>query len=161
VRAQYNNWMAEECKKLTPTGRIQKPAYNVIAQWIKKAWDDIDPALIQRSFKCCGISNARDGSEDKLIFDFDSFEKKKSTSRVFIDGENNGEEFNESVKNHNSCGEGSNQGSNQNHNNCGEGSQFVSEGSVDKFNDMILDLGDENYDEYYNNEVENYVNTWF
>ena len=134
--------MAEEIKELTPTGRIQKPAYNVIAQWVKKAWDNIDPALIRRSFKYCGISNNRDGSEDRQIFDFNSLERHNSTSHVFAE-ENSSEGSSELVR---MC-EGSN--------------QSVREG-VGEFNDVVLDLGDENYDEYYDDmEVDNYVNTWF
>ena len=62
--------MAEEIKTYTPGGRIQKPAYNLVAQWVKNAWDAVDPSLIRRSFKCCGISNAQDGSEEHLIFDY-------------------------------------------------------------------------------------------
>ncbi|CAG8593384.1 4467_t:CDS:2, partial [Diversispora eburnea] len=43
----YNDWMAEEIKKSTPTGYIQCPAYNLVAQWVKISWDKIDPMLIQ------------------------------------------------------------------------------------------------------------------
>ncbi len=50
--------MAEEIKKLTPTGHIQRPAYHTVAEWVDIAWRNVDSALIQRSFKCCGISNA-------------------------------------------------------------------------------------------------------
>ncbi|CAG8571802.1 1709_t:CDS:2, partial [Diversispora eburnea] len=56
-------------KKLTPTGCIQCPAYNLVAQWVEISWDKIDPILKQDSLKCCGISNSQDGSEDKYIFD--------------------------------------------------------------------------------------------
>ncbi|CAG8602270.1 6251_t:CDS:2, partial [Diversispora eburnea] len=66
----YNDWMAEEIKKLIPTGQIQRPAYNLEAEWVLTSWNQIDKILIQRAFKCCGISNARDGSEDKYIFDY-------------------------------------------------------------------------------------------
>ncbi|CAG8733968.1 1827_t:CDS:2, partial [Cetraspora pellucida] len=38
-----------EVKKLTPTGRIQRPAYNV----------------------CCGISTSQDGSEEDVMFNYD------------------------------------------------------------------------------------------
>ncbi|CAG8660893.1 658_t:CDS:1 [Acaulospora morrowiae] len=72
--------MAEEIKTYTPTGRIRKPAYNLIAQWIKDAWDAIDSSLIQRSFQCCGISNARDGSEEHLIFDYNYVTKNNTNS---------------------------------------------------------------------------------
>ncbi len=62
--------MAEETKKLTPSGCIQCPSYSIVAEWVKIAWDQVDTYLIKRSFKCCGISNARDGTEDNHIFDY-------------------------------------------------------------------------------------------
>ncbi|CAG8486421.1 982_t:CDS:2 [Diversispora eburnea] len=81
-RQCYNNWIAEEIKKLTPTGRIQLSAYNLVAEWVKTSWDNIDPMLIQRSFKCCGISNSRDGSEDKYIFDYDWMNGKRKSGNT-------------------------------------------------------------------------------
>ena len=47
--------------------------------------------MIQKLFKCCGISIARDGSEDDLVFDYDSLQKKKSkkTELIHIDDEEN------------------------------------------------------------------------
>ncbi|CAG8505324.1 14900_t:CDS:2 [Acaulospora morrowiae] len=45
-----------------------------MAEWVKQAWDEIDPKLIQRSFKCCEISNNENGIEDSLIFDYDKVE---------------------------------------------------------------------------------------
>ena len=81
--------MAEEIKKLTPTGRIQRPAYSLVAEWVKTSWDNIDPMLIQRSFKCCGISNSRDGSEDKYIFDYDWMNRKRKSggNLVYLDND--------------------------------------------------------------------------
>jgi len=37
--------------------------------------------MIKKSFKCCGISNKRDGSEDSLIFDYDSVLGSTSSDR--------------------------------------------------------------------------------
>ncbi|CAG8661222.1 13515_t:CDS:2 [Dentiscutata erythropus] len=47
--------MGEEVKKLTPTGRIQRPAYNIVAEWIKR---------------CCGISTSQDGFEEDVMFNY-------------------------------------------------------------------------------------------
>lgn len=83
--------MAEEVKKITSTGRIQRPAYNVVAEWVKSAWEAIDIKLIQRSFKCCGISVAMDGSEEGLIYDYDNVGamKHKPTNYVYdVDTDN-------------------------------------------------------------------------
>ena len=47
-------------------GRIKKPSYSLGANWVKDSWDAIDPNIIKRSFKCCGISNDINGLEDNL-----------------------------------------------------------------------------------------------
>jgi hypothetical protein len=71
LRQYYNEWMNFEVHELTPAGRIKRPSYATVAEWVKKSWDEVDVSLIRRSFKCCGISIARDGSEDNLMFDYD------------------------------------------------------------------------------------------
>ncbi|CAG8667517.1 8869_t:CDS:2, partial [Scutellospora calospora] len=38
---------------------------------VKTTWDQVDFALIVRAFKCCGISVARDGSEEDKIFEYE------------------------------------------------------------------------------------------
>lgn len=63
--------MSEEVHEFTLAGRIKRPAYNKVAQWVKVAWDNIDVEKVKKSFKCCGISVAKDGTEDDLIFDYD------------------------------------------------------------------------------------------
>lgn len=66
--------MNEAIKEYTPSGRIKKPSYSLVANWVKDSWDAIDPNMIRRSFKCCGVSNDINGSEDDLIFDFSKVE---------------------------------------------------------------------------------------
>src|SRR2546423_12510062 len=66
--------MNEAIKKYTPSGRIKKPSYSLVANWVKDSWDAIDPNMIKRSFKCCGISNDINGLEDDLIFDLSKLE---------------------------------------------------------------------------------------
>ena len=63
--------MAETIKELTPTGKFKRPSYETVANWVKDSWNEVDVNLIQRSFKCCGISNKRDGTEDDWIFNYD------------------------------------------------------------------------------------------
>ena len=63
--------MSEEVHELTPAGRIKRPAYNKVAQQVKVAWDSINVEKIKKSFKYCGISVAKDGTEDDFIFDYD------------------------------------------------------------------------------------------
>src|SRR5436190_15747661 len=63
--------MSSTIHTLTPAGRIKKPSYSTVATWVKESWDEVDEDLIQRSFKCCGISTKTDSSEDNYIFDYD------------------------------------------------------------------------------------------
>lgn len=92
MRRNYNEWMAESVKELTPAGKIKRPSYETVVDWVKMSWNAVDTSLIQRSFKCCGISNNRDGSEDGLIFDYDRLGRSGSGDNeidVLADKENN------------------------------------------------------------------------
>ena len=84
MRKNYNDWMSESVKELTPAGRIKRPFYETVVDWINRSWNAIDISLIQRSFKCCGISNERDGTEDNLIFDYGHLERMRSSDEVEI-----------------------------------------------------------------------------
>ena len=55
--------MSSNIHTFTPTGKIKKPSYSTVATWVKESWDEVSDDLIQRSFKCCGISTKTDGSE--------------------------------------------------------------------------------------------------
>ncbi|CAG8856760.1 16825_t:CDS:1, partial [Gigaspora margarita] len=37
--------------------------------------DDINPRIIRKAFKYCGISVATDGSEDDLVFNYEALEE--------------------------------------------------------------------------------------
>src|SRR5215204_3775835 len=65
----YNQWMDETIKKYTSSDKIKRPSYSLVVNWVKESWNSIDINMIKHSFKCCGISNASDRSEDNLIFD--------------------------------------------------------------------------------------------
>ena len=78
--------MADSVKELTPAGNIKRPSYETVVNWINNSWNAIDVNLIQRAFKCCGISNKRDGTEDELIFDYDHLgQSGQSNGRIEID----------------------------------------------------------------------------
>ncbi|GBB90173.1 hypothetical protein RclHR1_17050001 [Rhizophagus clarus] len=62
--------MAEAVKELTPAGNSKKPSYETIENWVRDSWNAVDVDLIRKSFKCCGISNKRDGTEDDWIFNY-------------------------------------------------------------------------------------------
>ena len=64
--------MSSNIHAFTPTGKIKRPSYLTVATWVKESWDEVSDDLIQRSFKCCGISTNIDGSEDDCLFDYDN-----------------------------------------------------------------------------------------
>ncbi|CAG8477108.1 6487_t:CDS:2 [Scutellospora calospora] len=72
VRKFYNDWISQEIKKLIPTGKIQRPAYN----------DSVDIQLIQCSFKCCNVSTMMDGLEEDMIFDYNSLEAFEESNSI-------------------------------------------------------------------------------
>ena len=75
--------MADSVKELTPAGNIKRPLYETVVNWINNSQNAIDVNLIQRVFKCCGISNKRDGTEDELIFDYNYLEQSgQSNGRI-------------------------------------------------------------------------------
>jgi len=88
--------MEEAIKDYTPAGKIKRPSYSLVATWVKEAWDDIDPAMIKRSFKCCGVSTKIDGSEDDSIFDFEKVSGKNDVGIGGGDIEEEGENDEES-----------------------------------------------------------------
>ena len=57
-------------KTYTKSGNMRAPSMEVYLQWILDAWEQLPKELIVKSFKGCGLGNASDGSEDKLIHCF-------------------------------------------------------------------------------------------
>jgi hypothetical protein len=81
--------MTNEVHNLTPTGRIKKPSYSLVCSWIKIAWEKINPSLIRKSFKCCGISIKTDGTEDDEIFDYNNLTvNENKENNEFLEEEN-------------------------------------------------------------------------
>src|SRR5438270_6993885 len=102
MRRNYNEWMMEEIKKLTPTGKFKRPSYETVANWVKDSWNAVDVNLIRRSFKCCGVSNNRDGSEDDWIFNYDRLgQTDQLNDGVEIPSDKEDEEVQESEKDEN------------------------------------------------------------
>ncbi|GFT11701.1 pogo transposable element with KRAB domain [Trichonephila clavipes] len=67
LKRQWNIWMLEGEKSFTKGGQMRHASLE-IEQWIIKAWNEIKPDLIQKSFKKCSISNSLDGTEDDYLF---------------------------------------------------------------------------------------------
>lgn len=81
IRAQYNQWLTENDHPLTPTGKIKRASAGAIVGWISKAWEDLPPSIIVKSFLKCCISNALDGSEDDRVWNHgDEDDANDSTS---------------------------------------------------------------------------------
>jgi hypothetical protein len=87
VRNLYNHWMSDAIKDYTPSGKIKRPSYSLVANWVKESWEAMDINMIRRSFKCCGVSNDMNGSEDTLIFDFNQLNKDNLGKDVVHDNE--------------------------------------------------------------------------
>ncbi|CAI7776555.1 unnamed protein product [Closterium sp. NIES-53] len=67
VRQLYQEWFEREgVDTLTKKGNIKNPPVELTLKWISAAWKSMPKELIQRAFLTCGISNALDGSQDKL-----------------------------------------------------------------------------------------------
>ncbi|GES92590.1 pogo transposable element with KRAB domain [Rhizophagus clarus] len=98
VQRLYNNWINDAIKDYTPSEKIKRPTYSLVANWIKESWDSMNINMIKRSFKCCGISNSLDGSEDNLIFDFNKV-KEINNRRKGIEEENESDSESESSDN--------------------------------------------------------------
>jgi 3-methyladenine DNA glycosylase AlkC len=53
--------------EFTLTGKIKRPDVEQLCEWIREAWAHILPALIEKSFKKCGISNKLNDTEDDYL----------------------------------------------------------------------------------------------
>jgi hypothetical protein len=63
--------MAAGEHEFTPTGKTKWPDVEQLCEWIREAWARILPALIEKSFKKCSISNKLNGTEDDYLWDSD------------------------------------------------------------------------------------------
>lgn len=68
VRREYEEWLAENNKALTPTGRVKRASISQVAQWIANAWEAMPRSIVSRAFLKCCISNNIDGTNDDAIF---------------------------------------------------------------------------------------------
>lgn len=68
LRELWSAWMASGAPELTKAGNFKRPPLATVTQWVKDAWDNIDPSIIVKAFKKCSISNAMDGTEDDELW---------------------------------------------------------------------------------------------
>ncbi|XP_030066606.1 pogo transposable element with KRAB domain [Microcaecilia unicolor] len=69
MREEWNKWMAAGNHDLTPTGRMKRPTFTQVCEWVKTSWQSVKDETVVRSFKKYGISNALDGSEDDILYE--------------------------------------------------------------------------------------------
>ena len=86
LRTMWSDWMISGTGESTKSGNLKKPGIDLVAQWVKVAWDTIPPEMIKKSFQKCCISNALDGTEDEFIFDSDN-ELDDDEEQCFEDSE--------------------------------------------------------------------------
>ncbi len=68
VQWLWSEWMISGEGKLTKGGNLKRPEIDLVAQWVKDAWDSIPAEMVQKSFRKSCISNALDGTEDDEAF---------------------------------------------------------------------------------------------
>ena len=73
IRTLWSEWMSgDEDHKLTRGGRLKKPSITLWCHWVLKAWEQVDQAIVAKSFKKCCISSTLDGTEDDILFEDES-----------------------------------------------------------------------------------------
>ena len=66
-----STWMVSGTAEHTAAGNMKQPLLPFVTQWVKTAWDSIDPAIIIRAFKKCLITNKLDSREDNILWQDD------------------------------------------------------------------------------------------
>lgn len=65
LRKQWTEW--REVEHRTPQGNLKMATRQDVINWVSFAWTQVSEETIVKSFKCCGISNSLDGSEDGIL----------------------------------------------------------------------------------------------
>ena len=47
---------------------MRAPSLITMCEWVRDAWQQLDPAIIVKAFLKCGISKALDGTEDDYLW---------------------------------------------------------------------------------------------
>ena len=64
---QYDEWFKNGQKFYTPSGYRQKPSYQLIMDFVVRAWEKVPADTVKLGFLQAGISNSMDGEEDNLV----------------------------------------------------------------------------------------------
>ena len=87
LKQKYTEGMAGGNHQYMPTGEIKKPNLDLLCSWIKDAWDQISPELVEKRIKKSSISNSLGGTEDEFIWD-------SADDRVSSEDDGNSDESN-------------------------------------------------------------------
>ena len=67
VTELYHQWLSEGVHQYTEGGSIKAASRKRIVEWILDAWSQLPKEIMTKSFKCCGLNLANDGTEDDNI----------------------------------------------------------------------------------------------
>lgn len=59
VKAEWQEWMRTGEAKFTKTGKRQRASYEVVCNWVQRAWDSVDCEMVKKSFVGCGLVTNR------------------------------------------------------------------------------------------------------
>ncbi|KAM7303791.1 putative POGO family transposase [Ixodes scapularis] len=69
VRREYEEWLADNNKELTPAGRVKRASISQVAKWISNAWEAMPRSIVSRAFLKCCLSNSMDNMDDDVMFE--------------------------------------------------------------------------------------------
>lgn len=58
VAALYKDWMDQDDKPQTPTGRVRRAPLSTVAQWVSDAWYGLPDSMVREAFVKCAITTA-------------------------------------------------------------------------------------------------------
>ena len=69
MRHMWEDWTVHCEPSLTPAGHRRVASKELLVHWLVKAWNAIPCAMMEHSFKKCGVSNSHDSTKDTVLFD--------------------------------------------------------------------------------------------
>ncbi|XP_068112898.1 uncharacterized protein [Hyperolius riggenbachi] len=67
VRSMWLEWVSSDEVRFAKGRSFMKPGIEMIAKWVRDAWEAIPEDTIRSAFQKCGISNPMDGIEDHAL----------------------------------------------------------------------------------------------
>ena len=69
TRNKWKESMASGQKTYTAAGNMHAASLATVCQWVKDFWNSVDPKVFVNSFKKRSIANAKDGTEDDMLWE--------------------------------------------------------------------------------------------